>query len=128
MCKKFVAVGGKVLLTGKSGIDHESGFVFDVGAEWNGTSDNRGGDDVLPVASLRADFVNDPLFMYQPAEKITLTDGASLGERRRALFRPHAAAFLRPHQYWSPCEDLLRLEGTRPFVADLLVTTRPDWL
>ena len=69
-----------MLLTGKSGIDHESGFVFDVGAEWKGTSDNRGGDYVLPVASLRADFVNDPLFMYQPAEKITLTDGTSLGE------------------------------------------------
>ena len=35
---------------------------------------------MLPVASLRADFVNDPLFMYQPAEKIRLTDGTSLGE------------------------------------------------
>ena len=48
----------------------------------NGTAprDNRGGDYVLPVASLRADFVNDPLFMYQPAEKIRLTDGTSLGE------------------------------------------------
>ena len=48
----------------------------------NGTAlrTNRGGDYVLPVASLRADFVNDPLFMYQPAEKIRLTDGTSLGE------------------------------------------------
>ena len=42
--EKFVAGGGKVLLTGKSGIDPESGFVFDVGAEWNGTSHNAGGD------------------------------------------------------------------------------------
>ena len=57
-----------------------SGFVFDVGAEWNGTSHNEGGDYLLPVASLRADFVDDPLFMYQPAEQIRLTDGTSLGE------------------------------------------------
>ena len=78
--EKFVAGGGNVLLTGKSGIDRNNGFVFDVGAEWNGTSDNRGGDYVLPIASLRADFVNDPLFMYQPAERIRLTDGTSLGE------------------------------------------------
>ena len=69
-----------MLLTGKSGIDAESGFVFDVGAEWKGTSPNRGGDYLLPVAALRADFVDDPLFMYQPAERIRLTDGTSLGE------------------------------------------------
>ena len=83
--ENFVAGGGKVLLTGRSGIDPETGFVFDVGAEWQGSSANQGGDYVLPIPPLRADFVNDPLFMYQPAEQITLTDGASLG----AVYEPY---------------------------------------
>jgi hypothetical protein len=83
--EKFVAKGGRVLLTGKSGIDAETGFVFDVGAEWKGTSANAGGDYVLPVAPLRADFVNDPLFMYLPAEKIRLKGGKSLGQ----VFEPY---------------------------------------
>lgn len=84
--EKYVAKGGRVLLTGKSGIDPDTGFVFDVGAEWKGTSPNRGGDFVLPVKQLRADFVNDPLFMYQPAEKIRLKGGKSLGQMYEPYF------------------------------------------
>lgn len=76
----FVAGGGKVLLTGKSGIDPENGFVFDVGATWEGTSENSDGDYVLPAKECRASFVNDPLFMYAPAEHIRTTDGTSLGD------------------------------------------------
>ena len=40
--------------------------------------------------ALRADFVADPLFMYAPAERITLTDGEIAGRGLRALLRPHA--------------------------------------
>jgi hypothetical protein len=76
----FVAGGGRVLLTGASGIDPKRGFVFDLGAEWQGTSGNAGGDFLLPVESLQADFVHDPLFMYQPAERIRLDGGQSLGD------------------------------------------------
>jgi hypothetical protein len=78
--EKYVAGGGKVLLTGRSGIDGANGFVFDVGAKWEGTSLNGGGDYVLPTEPLRAGFVNDPLFMYQPAEQATIAGGKSLGE------------------------------------------------
>ena len=78
--EKFVAAGARVLLTGRSGIDPETGFAFDVGAKWEGTSANRGGDFVLPVEPLRAGFVDDPLFMYQPSEKISITSGESLGQ------------------------------------------------
>jgi hypothetical protein len=77
---KYVAGGGKVLLTGRSGIDDQSGFVFDIGAKWEGTSPNRGGDYVLPIEVLRAGFVNDPLFMYQSAERAAIAGGQSLGE------------------------------------------------
>ena len=39
-----------------------------------------GGDYLLPIAKLRADAVNDPLFMYVPSEHITPTDGTTLGD------------------------------------------------
>jgi hypothetical protein len=78
--EKFAANGGKVLLTGKSGINPDTGFVFNLGAEWKGTSPNARGDFLLPVKGLRADPVNDPLFMYQPAERINLKGGKSLGD------------------------------------------------
>ncbi len=76
----YVADGGRVLLTGRSGIDAERGFLFDVGATWKGTSEHRSGDYVLPVPELRAGFVDDPLFMYRPAERLMITNGRPLGE------------------------------------------------
>lgn len=78
---KYAKKGGKVILTGRSGIDPETGFVFDVGAEWKGTSPNGGGDYVLPVKGLRATHVNDPLFMEGVAsERIKIKGGKSLGQ------------------------------------------------
>ncbi len=76
----YVSDGGQVLLTGNSGLDAERGLIFDVGARWESLSTNAGGDYVLPIPELRAADVNDPLFMYQPCQKILLTDGESLGK------------------------------------------------
>jgi hypothetical protein len=76
----YLAQGGRVLLTGQSGLAPEGGFALDVGAQWLGTSPMTGGDYLLPVPGLRAEGVNDPLFMYHPSERIQLVDGASLGE------------------------------------------------
>jgi hypothetical protein len=76
----FVKSGGRVLLTGKSGIDPEKGFLFDVGAKWQGPSPYATGDYLLPIASLRASFVDDPLFMYEVAERIKVKSGTSLGD------------------------------------------------
>lgn len=89
----FVAGGGRVLLTGKSGIDPESGFVFDVGATWEGTSENSDGDYVLPADGVRASFVNDPLFMYAPAEHVRITDGTSLGDVYEPYFNRSVRRF-----------------------------------
>jgi hypothetical protein len=74
----YVAGGGRVLLTGKSGVG-PTGFVFDLGAVWRGASPMTGGDYLLPIPSLRAEAVNDPLFMYMPSEKVSVTDGETLG-------------------------------------------------
>ena len=81
----YVAQGGRVLMTGKSGIG-ENGFLFDVGADWKGTSENDRGDFLLPIEPLRASFVGDPLFMYRAAERITVTNGVSLGEMYEPYF------------------------------------------
>jgi hypothetical protein len=76
----FAKAGGRVLLTGKSGIDPKKGFVFDVGAKWRGPSPYKEGDFLLPVKQLRAPFVDDPLFMYEVAERIEAKKGHSLGD------------------------------------------------
>jgi hypothetical protein len=76
----YVKNGGRVLLTGKSGIDAEKGFVFDVGAKWQGPSPYSEGDYLLPAEALRASFVDDPLFMYEVAERIKVKGGTSLGD------------------------------------------------
>ena len=81
----YLASGGRVLMTGKSGIDPESGFVLDVGATWEGTSPMKGGDYLLPTAEWRADGIEEPHFMYGPSERIHVTDGESLG----AIFEPY---------------------------------------
>ena len=75
-----------MLLTGKSGIDPETGFVFDVGAEWKGTSPNKGGDFLLPVKDLRASFVNDPLFMYQRRQSAS---GSRAASRWAQIYEPY---------------------------------------
>jgi hypothetical protein len=90
----YVAGGGRVLLTGTSGIDSEMGFVFDVGATWKGPSSYRTGDYVLPIPELRAEQVNNPLFMYESSQRIEAESGASLGD----IYDPY---FDRTRRYFS---------------------------
>jgi hypothetical protein len=78
--KDYVQAGGRVLLTGRSGLSPEGGFAFDLGADHIGQSPMTGGDYLLPVPAIRAEEVNDPLFMYLPSQQIRLTDGEGLGE------------------------------------------------
>lgn len=98
----YVAAGGRVLLTGRSGI-RDGRTIFDLGATWDGTSDMLGGDYVLPIPPLRAEGVDSPLFMYLPSERIRITDGTSLGvthdpymDRRPRHFSGHVNAASRP--------------------------------
>jgi hypothetical protein len=73
----YAANGGRVLLTGSSGLS-DAGFAFHVGATSQGTSSNNGGEYFLPRSDLRAPDIDDPVFMYRWAHRIEITDGQSV--------------------------------------------------
>ncbi|MBN1553143.1 MAG: beta-galactosidase trimerization domain-containing protein [Phycisphaerae bacterium] len=73
----YLAGGGKLFLTGTSGLG-DDGFLFDVGAAWEGQSPYQP-DYIVPIDGLKAEFVNMPLVMYLPSQRIKVTDGDSLG-------------------------------------------------
>lgn len=75
----FLAKGGKLLLTGSSGLDADGKLMFDAGCEVQGQSPMQP-DFILPIEKLRADFCDNPLVMYAPNHRVKLTDGESLGD------------------------------------------------
>lgn len=75
----YLAGGGKLLLSGKSGVDPDKGFLFDTGATWQGTNPFTG-DYALHDKAIRASFVDDPIYMYVGSEQISISDGESLGQ------------------------------------------------
>jgi len=81
---RYLAQGGKLLLTGRSGLDAEERFAFDIGAEHSGTSEFSP-DFILPEPAFRSDFVNTPVVVYQPSQRIRVTTGESLGR----IFDPY---------------------------------------
>ena len=106
----YLATGGKLMLTGKSGLNaDDSGFVFDIGATWHGQSQYNP-DYCLPREDLRAPFVDSPLVMYLPSERIKVTDGESLGDiydpyfnRTREHFCGHQHAPAKPNPSGFDC-------------------------
>jgi hypothetical protein len=81
----YLAQGGRLLLTGQSGLASDGSFALDIGAEHIGTSPMAQGDYALPAPGLRAEGVYAPLFMYLPSEQVRLTDGTPLGD----IFDPY---------------------------------------
>lgn len=75
----YLQNGGKLFLTGDSGVDPEKGMLFDVGADVGEISEFLP-DYVLPEESLRADFVSNPMVMYKKSRRIKITSGESLGD------------------------------------------------
>lgn len=76
---KFLAAGGKLFMTGSSGVNAEkNAFLFDIGATYHGESPFVP-DYVLPVPALQASFCSSPLVMYVGSQRIKPTTGESLG-------------------------------------------------
>ena len=76
---EYLAAGGKLLLTGKSGLDTEGKPLFDIGAEIAGESEFEL-DFILPAGGLRPEFVDSPFVVYATYPRIKVTGGESLGE------------------------------------------------
>lgn len=82
----YLAKGGKVLLTGKSGLwkDREE-FAFDIGADYFGESPYL--PDYLESGScLAPSFVDSPLAMYMKSQQVKATSGTSLARIREPYF------------------------------------------
>ncbi len=76
--------GASLLLTGKSGIGSD-GFLFDVGATWEGESPYQP-DFVAPEGPTALDTFRSPLVMYLPSQRIRVAHGSeSLGK----IFDPY---------------------------------------
>jgi len=75
----YIASGGKVLLTGESGLwKDRSEFAFDIGASHEGPSEFST-DYIVPCQEMRATFVDSPTVMYLRSQRIRITTGQSLG-------------------------------------------------
>jgi len=83
---KYLAGGGKLFLTGQSGLDADKKqFVFDIGAQHAG--DNEFAPNYcLPTDALRPSFVNSPMVMYCRSQNIKVTTGKSLGQVYNSYF------------------------------------------
>jgi len=97
----YLAGGGKLLLSGSSGLNADnSGFRFDIGADYHGQSPLRP-DYALPIADLRADFVESPLVMYMNSQRIKVSSGESLGQIYESYFNRSYKHFC-SHQHTPP--------------------------
>ena len=75
----YLASGGKLMLTGTSGLDENGEFLFNVGATAHGQTELFP-NFLLPREDIRPDFVSSPVVIYQPSQKIKVTAGESLGD------------------------------------------------
>ena len=103
----YLAQGGKLLISGRSGLfkpegagKEEDAFAFDIGADFFGQSPFSP-DYILPAPAYRASFVSTPSVAYAASQRIKVTNGESLGQ----IFDPY---FNRTYQHFcshlhAPC-------------------------
>ena len=76
----YLASGGKLFMTGQSGLwENRDEFAFDIGATCEGPSRYKP-NFILPIESVRPDFIHDPIVMYTRSQLIKVTEGKSLGD------------------------------------------------
>lgn len=81
----FLASGGKLLLTGTSGLKKDgSGFAFDVGAEHDGESEFQ--PDYVEMGELAPSFIRSPVVMYMRSQRVRPTSGEVLAHIREPYF------------------------------------------
>lgn len=90
----FLAKGGKLMLTGTSGLDENGQPLFDLGATFEGQSPFRP-DFVKFADDIGPDFCRTPTVMYLPSQRIKPTTGLSLGD----IYDP----YFNRTDYWHFC-------------------------
>ncbi len=99
--RKYLAGGGRLMLTWKSGLKTDgSGFLFDIGGKCLGENGFQP-DFVLPEKNLRPSFVDSPLVMYVKSMKVKRTNGRSLGQVYNPYFNRDFRHFC-SHQHTPP--------------------------
>ncbi len=76
---RYLAAGGRLLLTGDSGLDADGKMIFDVGGSVAAVSEFSP-DYILPEAEFLPEWCTTPFVMYTPSRRLTVTDGKSLGQ------------------------------------------------
>ncbi|MEM7627773.1 MAG: alpha-amylase family protein [Planctomycetota bacterium] len=97
----YVEQGGKVLLTGRSGLDEAmTSSYFDLGATFDGLSPFEP-DYVLTAEHLRPDFCDSPIVMYRRAARLKAGAGQALGDVFDPYFNRSVEHFC-SHQHTPP--------------------------
>lgn len=104
----FLAKGGKLMLTGKSGLKKDcSGMAFDIGATWHGESPFQ--PDYIEMGTLAPSFVDMPLVMYARSQQVKPTSGEVLASIREPYFNRTWQHFC-SHQH-APAADVSEYAG-----------------
>lgn len=74
----FVARGGKLVLSGASGLDDGGKPLFDLGADLGELSEFSP-DFLEPAVGVAPDYIHSPQVMYMRSRRLKVTDGESLG-------------------------------------------------
>ena len=117
----FLAAGGKLLLSGDSGLDvDKKGFLFDIGADFFGKSEFEP-DYLAANERLRPSFVSSPMAMYMGSNRVKAVAGESFGSVFEPYFNREYKHFC-SHQHTPPnpekCEfDCAVLNGNILYLA-----------
>ncbi|MCQ2403153.1 MAG: beta-galactosidase trimerization domain-containing protein [Lentisphaeria bacterium] len=77
--KEYMAQGGRLLLSGRTGLDAAGKPLFDFGAEFEGESPYKV-DYMLPIPELQGTDVDSPMVMYFPSQRVKATKAKVLGD------------------------------------------------
>ena len=80
----YLAAGGRLLLTGKSGLDKDGKPVFELGAKFEGDSPNPT-EYILPNKELLPEDIDSPMVVYLRGQRLKVSRGKSLGK----IFKPY---------------------------------------
>ena len=93
----YLAAGGKLLLSGSSGLDDSGNPLWDLGADFEGPSPCFP-DFFMPADQIRPEWLQSPLVMYEKSRRIKASGGEPLGNIHDPYFNREYSHFC-SHQH-----------------------------